>query len=62
MSKVFKKLKLNELQKENLSSREMQKLAGGSFYGCNCASACSSQGDSNSYQMGVAMGVYLYGG
>lgn len=36
MSKMLKKLKLNELLKENLSSKEMQRIAGG----CACAYFC----------------------
>ena len=42
MSKVLKKMKLNELQKENFGSKEMQKISGGS---CGCVSICiDSQG------------------
>ena len=42
MSKVFKKMKLNELQKENVGAKEMQCLTGG--FECSCASTCLDAG------------------
>ena len=38
MSKMLKKMKLNELQKENLGSKEMQRIVGGQT--CGCAGGC----------------------
>ena len=62
MSKVLKKLKLNELQKENLSSKEMQRLAGGGDYQCGCAGACIGNTNENDYMNGLTQGKYDCGG
>ncbi len=39
MEKKLKKMKLHELQKESLYSKEMQKIVGGAT--CACASMCT---------------------
>lgn len=40
MKRELKKLKLNELQKKSLRSKEMQKIVGGAT--CACASLCTT--------------------
>ena len=57
MSKVFKKMKLNELQKENLVSKEMKKLVGGDKV-CGCAGSCLGSTCEDSYVSGLAQGKY----
>ena len=43
MVKMLKKMKLNELQKENFSSKGMQKITGGDQV-CGCGYSCLDWG------------------
>ena len=50
MKKVLKKLKINEIQKENLSSKELQRIVGGA---CGCAGSCGTDSGLEDYVMSL---------
>lgn len=54
MKNELKKLKLNRLQKESLSAKELRNLKGGA---CACVSICMSSGRDEAYWDGYATGT-----
>lgn len=53
MKKVLKKMKLNELQKVDLCSKEMQRITGGV---CGCVGTCLGSNVEDSVMIGLTIG------
>ena len=60
MSKVLKKMKLNELQKENVGAKEMKSITGG--YQCACGYSCGSCSEDVDDMYGTAVTQVNYCG